>query len=59
MYDGISSDNKTIVCGIPQGSIIGPILFLLYTNDLANVSDKLKFILFADDTNVFCSGKKY
>ena len=57
VYDGISSDYKTILCGIPQGSIIGPLLFILYINDLANVSDKLKFILFADDTNVFVSGK--
>ena len=57
VYDGISSDYKTILCGIQQGSIIGPLLFILYINDLANVSDKLKFILFADDTNVFVSGK--
>ncbi len=56
-YNNIESDKSTVVCGIPQGSILGPILFLLYINDLSNVSNKLKFILFADDTNVFYSGK--
>src|ERR1700733_7741260 len=37
------------------GSILGPLLFILYINDLPNVSSKLFFILFADDTNVFNS----
>ena len=51
------SDQKTIKCGIPQGSILGPLLFILYINDIANSSSLLKFILFADDTNVFYSCK--
>ena len=38
-----------------EGSILGPILVLLYLNDLANVSDILKLIMFADDTNAFLS----
>ena len=57
MFNGINCDKKQIVCGVPQGSILGPILFLLYINDLANISNKLKFILYADDTNVFCTGQ--
>ena len=41
----------------PQGSILGPLLFVLYVNDIANVSKLLFPILFADDNNVFLSGK--
>lgn len=43
--------------GYPQGSVIGPKLFLLYINDVCNVTERLKFVIFADDTNLFCSGK--
>ena len=49
------SEYKNIRCGVPQGSILGPILFLLYINDLPNVSKVLKCILFADDTSIFLS----
>ena len=54
-YRNISSPLQTIKCGVPQGSILGPLLFLFYINDLPNVSSIVKTILFADDTSLFYS----
>ena len=54
MGDTISS-NRNIDCGIPQGSILGPKLLIVYINDICNISKIIKFTLFADDTNIFYS----
>ena len=48
-----ASDQKFIETGVPQDSILGPLLFLIYMNDIPNVSDEFKFLLFADDTGLF------
>ena len=51
--NGKSSSLLTISCGVTQGSVLGPLLFLVYINDLPTASKKLTFYLFADDTNIY------
>ena len=56
-FNQIKSKEMVMKSGVPQGSILGPILFLLYINDIENCSKLISFILFADDTNIFYSSK--
>ena len=58
-YKSCISELKKILCGVPQGSLLGPLLFILYINDIINVSNSStsSYILYADDTNILFSGK--
>ena len=51
------SRKESTLCGVPQGSVLGPLLFLIYVNDIYMASDKLTFYLFADDTNLLYADK--
>ena len=53
-YNDVKSDTIDITCRVPQGSFLGQKLFILYINDMVNVSKLFKFIIFADDTNQCC-----
>ena len=52
-----NTDLETVLCGVPQGSILGPLLFLIFVNDLNQATSILNPIMFADDTNLFYSNK--
>ena len=52
-YNNCKSNLVDVTTGVPQGSILGPLLFSIFTNDLIHVTEKLKFIMYADDTTIY------
>ena len=54
---GILSSSSTISCGVPQGSILGPLLFLIYVNDMSGAINN-KLLLYADDSAILVADKK-
>lgn len=50
------STTKPVKSGVPQGSILGPFLFILYINEIVNIDETAKYIIYADDTSLFFSG---
>ncbi len=51
-FDNTKSDMLDINTGVPQGSILGPLLFIIYINDMSKVCDLFAFIVYADDTTL-------
>jgi hypothetical protein len=56
-YQNAASDYENMTCGVPQGSVLGPLLFIIYVNDLPHCLNHNKSIQFADDTSIYASGK--
>ena len=52
VFDGCQSEHTEIYTGVPQGSILGPLFFCIYINDLITVSDRLNFLMYADEINL-------
>ena len=56
-YGGHESERGSVSCGVPQGSVLGPLFFLIYVNDMVSASKDLELVLFADDTNIFAKSE--
>ena len=57
VYGGVESERGRVECGVPQGSVLGPLFFLLYVNDMVKACEGLDLVLFADDTNIFAQDR--
>jgi hypothetical protein len=56
VYNGGESGRWKVRCRVPQGLVLGPLIFLIYVNDMVRASRELGFVLFVDDANLFAEG---
>ena len=56
-YGGFESEKGLVECRVPEGSVLGPLFFLIYVNDMVRACSDLDLVLFADDTNIFAKAR--
>ena len=59
LANSFHSATKPITCGVPQGSVLGPLLFIIYINDVVDVINHCSFFLYADDLAIVVSGRDH
>ena len=57
-FDGVKSETQSMSCGVPQGSMLGPLLFIMLINDIDLQLNHCEIILYADDAVIYCADKK-